>query len=211
MQTHEPSYLALHRTGELARRAQTLVAALESCELCARACGVNRLQDERGYCRSGRRAKVSSFGPHFGEEAPLVGQNGSGTIFLANCNLLCIFCQNSEISHLSEGVEMPPEKVPGLQKTMIEEANARAKGAITATQMLESMIDSARPTRAEASDVANAVYDATGGLVTTLFDGVKEAGDHDLTWNSEGISSGVYFVRLQTTDQTATGKLVLLK
>jgi putative pyruvate formate lyase activating enzyme len=72
---------------------------------------VNRLQHERGYCRSGRRAKVSSFGPHFGEEAPLVGHGGSGTIFLTNCNLLCIFCQNCEISHLSEGAEVAPERM----------------------------------------------------------------------------------------------------
>ena len=111
MAARDPSYLALHRTGELRRRAQTLVAALESCELCPRACGVNRLQHERGYCRSGRRAKVSSFGPHFGEEAPLVGHGGSGTIFLTNCNLLCIFCQNCEISHLSEGAEVAPERM----------------------------------------------------------------------------------------------------
>jgi len=87
------------------------VAALASCEICARTCGVNRLQDERGYCRSGRLAKVSSFGPHFGEEAALVGRGGSGTIFLTNCNLLCIFCQNYDISHLSEGVEVAPERM----------------------------------------------------------------------------------------------------
>ncbi len=111
MATREPSYVALHRTGELARRAETLVAALESCEMCPRTCRVNRLQDEHGYCRSGRRAKVSSFGPHFGEEAPLVGHGGSGTIFLTNCNLLCIFCQNYDISHLSEGVEVSPQRM----------------------------------------------------------------------------------------------------
>ena len=111
MRMSQPSYVALHESGELAQRAERLAAALESCTICPRACGVNRLQDERGFCRAGRLAKVSSSGPHFGEEAPLVGCGGSGTIFLTNCNLLCIFCQNYDISHLSAGTEVAPERV----------------------------------------------------------------------------------------------------
>jgi putative pyruvate formate lyase activating enzyme len=111
MDTHEPSYVALHKAGELARRAEELVAALGSCELCPRTCGLNRLNDETGFCRSGRRAQVSSFGPHFGEEAPLVGHGGSGTIFLTNCNLGCIFCQNYDISHLAQGAKVPAERM----------------------------------------------------------------------------------------------------
>ncbi|MGD8237618.1 MAG: radical SAM protein, partial [Armatimonadota bacterium] len=120
MATREPSYIALHRAGELACRAETLVAGLEPCQICPRDCAVNRLQGEHGYCRSGRRAKVSSCGPHFGEEAPLVGQGGSGTIFLANCNLLCIFCQNYDISHLSEGTEVEPERVADMMLSLQE-------------------------------------------------------------------------------------------
>ncbi len=111
MATREPSYLALHKSGELARRAHSLVADLESCEICPRLCRVNRLENEHGYCRSGRLAKASSCSPHFGEEAPLVGRGGSGTVFLTNCNLLCIFCQNYDISHLSEGVEVAPRQM----------------------------------------------------------------------------------------------------
>jgi putative pyruvate formate lyase activating enzyme len=65
---------------------------------------VNRLQGERGVCQTERQAVVSSYSPHFGEEEPLVGRGGSGTIFLTHCNLLCVFCQNYEISHLGEGV-----------------------------------------------------------------------------------------------------------
>jgi len=76
--------------------------------LCPRECKVDRLLGEIGYCRTGRKAKVASFHPHFGEEAPLVGRFGSGTIFISSCNLLCSFCQNFEISHLGEGREVEP-------------------------------------------------------------------------------------------------------
>ncbi len=76
---------------------------LTRCHLCARNCGVNRLNGESGQCRTADEVIVSSFGPHFGEEAPLVGKSGSGTIFFAYCNLHCVFCQNYSLSQLGEG------------------------------------------------------------------------------------------------------------
>ncbi|MGO9952666.1 MAG: radical SAM protein [Dissulfurispiraceae bacterium] len=82
------------------------ISMLKNCRLCPRQCEIDRLQDERGNCRTGRAAMVSSYNPHFGEEDPLVGTNGSGTIFMTNCNLNCVFCQNWDISHLSEGREV---------------------------------------------------------------------------------------------------------
>jgi putative pyruvate formate lyase activating enzyme len=91
--------------GELAAKAEKALHLLESCRFCPRNCRVNRLENQKGYCRTGRYALVSSYGPHFGEEAPLVGSGGSGTIFFTHCNLLCLFCQNYEISHLGEGRE----------------------------------------------------------------------------------------------------------
>jgi putative pyruvate formate lyase activating enzyme len=94
----EASYVALQRSGELARRAAVAVEALKHCLVCAQVCGPDRLQGELGVCRTGRRAVVSSFAPHFGEEEPLVGRYGSGTIFFAHCNLACLFCQNHDIS-----------------------------------------------------------------------------------------------------------------
>jgi putative pyruvate formate lyase activating enzyme len=100
----EPAYLSLHRTGELKQRANTLWAVMEECRLCPRECGVNRQTGERGFCRApGAKLVVSAFNPHFGEERPLVGKGGSGTIFLTHCNLRCVFCQNWEISHLGRG------------------------------------------------------------------------------------------------------------
>ena len=76
---------------------------LEECCLCPRHCGVNRLADESGKCHITKQVVVSSYGPHFGEEAPLVGRHGSGTIFFTYCNLRCVFCQNYTISQLGEG------------------------------------------------------------------------------------------------------------
>jgi putative pyruvate formate lyase activating enzyme len=74
--------------------------------LCPQACGVDRTAGKTGFCRAGARARVSSYGPHFGEEEPLVGEGGSGTIFFAYCNLRCVFCQNYDISHLGGGEDM---------------------------------------------------------------------------------------------------------
>jgi putative pyruvate formate lyase activating enzyme len=102
----EPAYMKLHKTGELQNRAEKLWTIMESCQLCPRKCGVNRLEGMSGFCGSpGTTLVISSFHPHFGEEKPLVGQGGSGTIFITHCNLRCVFCQNWEISQLGMGSE----------------------------------------------------------------------------------------------------------
>jgi len=101
----QAGYLILHEQGKLAERIAAARKMLSPCRVCPRQCKVDRLLDEKGICRTGARAMVSSYAPHFGEETPLVGTGGSGTIFLTNCNLLCVFCQNYEISHLGQGVE----------------------------------------------------------------------------------------------------------
>ena len=104
----EPAYLKLHKTGELENRAEKLWAIMESCRLCPRECGVNRLEGESGFCRSpGSTLIVAAHHPHYGEERPLVGTGGSGTIFITHCNLRCVFCQNWEISQLGNGYKLP--------------------------------------------------------------------------------------------------------
>jgi putative pyruvate formate lyase activating enzyme len=97
----------------LAERAERLNARLSECDICPRRCRVNRKGGERGVCRVGGNAAVASFGPHFGEEAPLVGNNGSGTVFFSGCNLRCVFCQNYEISH-GEGSEVSAGSLAGI-------------------------------------------------------------------------------------------------
>jgi putative pyruvate formate lyase activating enzyme len=98
-----PSYIALTQQGDLKKRIQALEDILKDCRLCPRECRANRLGGEVGYCKADSGLTVSSAFPHFGEESPLVGYHGSGTIFLTHCNLRCIFCQNYDISHLGGG------------------------------------------------------------------------------------------------------------
>jgi len=106
-----PVYLDTYDRGELDDRIDKLMALLDECKLCPRACSVNRNKGERGYCNSNRHLKVSSVQPHYGEEDVLVGIYGSGTIFLSNCNLGCIYCQNYDISHLGHGQLMTEEEL----------------------------------------------------------------------------------------------------
>jgi putative pyruvate formate lyase activating enzyme len=94
----EPGYIDLYRSGELKRRAEALEARLAACDICPRECGVNRLEGKRGFCHSARLPIVASVGAHHGEEPVLSGRRGSGTIFLGNCNMRCVYCQNYQIS-----------------------------------------------------------------------------------------------------------------
>jgi putative pyruvate formate lyase activating enzyme len=110
----EPAYLGLLRQGELERRAEEAAERLSACDLCARACWVNRRRGELGACHTGERARVSSYGPHHGEENPLRGWLGSGTIFFSRCNLHCQYCQNSEISQADDGDEVQPEELAAI-------------------------------------------------------------------------------------------------
>lgn len=105
-----PKYLSLSDK-EFDKRIEIAYSILENCTLCPRECKINRLKDEKGYCKAGKNLIISSYSPHFGEEEPLVGRYGSGTIFFGGCNLLCVFCQNYEISHLCEGVETDCKKL----------------------------------------------------------------------------------------------------
>ncbi len=109
-----PAYIELHRGGELQQRAKAAERLLEPCRVCPRECLAQRLQGETGVCGVADRAMVSSYGPHFGEERPLVGFGGSGTIFLAHCNLCCVFCQNYEISQQDEGRIVSARELAGM-------------------------------------------------------------------------------------------------
>src|SRR3989304_3145803 len=110
----EPAYLRLYRSGELQRRAREAVAALAQCRVCPRDCGVDRLAEKTGACKTGRYARVSSYFPPSGEEDCLRGWNGSGTIFFSMCNLRCVFCQNYDISQAGEGRETKPERLAAM-------------------------------------------------------------------------------------------------
>lgn len=144
----EPSYLTLHRSGELARRARAAVSALGVCRLCPRECGVDRSSGELGACRTGRLARVSSFDLHWGEEEPLVGAGGSGTIFVSRCNLGCVFCQNWDVSRGpeqggAEGTEVAPNQLAymmlELQRMGAENVNLVSPSHVV-PQVLEALV-----------------------------------------------------------------------
>lgn len=118
--TFEPAYLKLHRSGDLKNRGQELWEIMENCTLCPRECGANRLAGDRGECRASSLLQIASYHPHFGEERPLVGRGGSGTIFLTNCSLKCVFCSNWEISQGGDGAVRTVADMAGMMVDLQE-------------------------------------------------------------------------------------------
>lgn len=114
----QPVYIETSESGLLKQKINTARNILRSCTLCPRKCKINRLTGETGVCKTGEKAWVSSFGPHFGEERPLVGHSGSGTIFFTHCNLLCIFCQNYDISHKGDGDEISDDTLAKIMMSL---------------------------------------------------------------------------------------------
>lgn len=111
MNNNYPGYIGLYKKGELIKRADRLYQIMHSCHLCPRRCRVNRLKGETGYCGAGYQPEISSFHCHRGEEPPISGWAGSGTIFLTHCSLRCVFCQNYPISQLGHGNEISTHRL----------------------------------------------------------------------------------------------------
>lgn len=160
MARNEPGYLALYRSGELARRAETAWAMLARCELCPHRCGADRLNGERGICRVGDRAKVSSWNLHAWEEPPISGSRGSGTIFFSGCTGRCRFCQNYPISQLGYGDVVSVER---LARMMLE---LQRKGAhnvnfVTPTHLMPHIL-AALPHAIEGGLRLPLVYNTSG-------------------------------------------------
>lgn len=170
---YQPAYVALHEKGALNKRIKALREILTNCRLCPRACEVDRLEGEQGYCGAGAEAMISSAFPHYGEEPPLVGTHGSGTIFLTHCNLRCVFCQNYDISHLGGGRSVSTSELAqhmvGLQRAGCHNINF-----VTPTHYV-SQIVAALPEAIESGLTAPLVYNCGGyesREVITLLDGI---------------------------------------
>jgi putative pyruvate formate lyase activating enzyme len=114
MEKFEPAYIRTYEKGLLRKKIQAAYKILNSCNLCPRRCQVNRIAGETGVCKTAKQAWVSSYNSHFGEEAPLVGTHGSGTIFFTHCNLLCLFCQNYDISHEGYGQKVSDNQLAAM-------------------------------------------------------------------------------------------------
>ena len=121
MVSTEPAYIRTAASGALSQKIRDSWKILANCELCPRLCGVDRLAGETGICKTPKEALISSFNAHFGEEAPLVGRNGSGTIFFTHCNLMCCFCQNFDISHEGWGHSVNDEELAAIMIALQDE------------------------------------------------------------------------------------------
>jgi len=185
-----PAYLKLYEEGILQERIAQAKEILKACCLCPRECRVDRLAGEKGYCRTGALAVVSSYNPHFGEEDPLVGTGGSGTIFFTYCNLLCLFCQNYEISHLGEGREVTDEH---LAKIMLglQEIGCHNINFVTPSHVVAQIL-AALP-RAIAGGLRIPLVYNTGGYdaVATLkiLDGIVDIYMPDLKFMEEEVAN----------------------
>jgi putative pyruvate formate lyase activating enzyme len=136
-----PAYLALHASGELHERARRAAELLDPCVVCPRACKARRVGGETGVCGVGRLARVASHHLHFGEEAPLVGRGGSGTIFFAGCNLGCTFCQNFDISRpTSPGRNVEPEDLAAMM-IELQRAGAQNVNLVTPSHVVVQILE----------------------------------------------------------------------
>lgn len=138
-----PAYAVLEEEGRLAGRIKQAYKIMENCRLCPRQCGVNRRAGQRGFCRAPEKAMVYSHQPHFGEELPLVGRGGSGTIFFSNCNLRCVFCQNWPIAHEGWGREVSDEELAEMMLNL-QRMGCHNINLVTPTHVMPNILGAVR-------------------------------------------------------------------
>jgi putative pyruvate formate lyase activating enzyme len=136
---YAPSYLEAHRQSQLADKAAQAKTALSQCRFCPRQCGIDRLAGQTGFCKTGAEALVASYDAHFGEEAPLVGQHGSGTIFFSYCNLSCNFCQNYDISHSGFGQKVTDRQLADMM-LQLQEAGCHNINFVTPSHVVPQIL-----------------------------------------------------------------------
>ncbi len=171
----EPAYLALYRSGELARRAERAWAMLESCGLCPHQCGVNRLAGQVGVCRASAELKIASWTLHPWEEPPISGSRGSGAIFFSGCMGRCRFCQNYPISQLDAGNVVSIERLAEMMLEL-QGRGAHNVNLITPTHLTPHVL-AALPPAVEGGLRLPLVYNSSGyEAVETLrlLDGVVD-------------------------------------
>ncbi|HYA41302.1 MAG TPA: radical SAM protein [Syntrophobacteraceae bacterium] len=134
------AYIEAYRSGRLKEALRRASEWMKKCTLCPRMCRVNRMAGERGFCRTGKFAVVASYGPHYGEERPLVGRNGSGTVFFSHCNLSCEFCQNYEISHGGQGAPVGPEELAEIMLAL-QKRGCHNINFVTPTHVIQPILD----------------------------------------------------------------------
>jgi len=135
----EPNYIKAYKEGILKDKAEILYRQLKNCNLCPRNCHADRLSGDLGTCKTGELSEVSSYMPHFGEEKPISGTYGSGTIFFTHCNLLCNFCQNFDISHKGKGQPVTPRELANMMLSL-QDMGCHNINFVTPTHVLPQIL-----------------------------------------------------------------------
>lgn len=133
-------YTDLHASGELRRRADAALKLLEHCVVCPHECGTDRTRSLGAFCRASALARVASFGPHFGEEPPLVGAGGSGTIFFGRCTMRCVYCQNYDISQRDSGDEVTAGELAEIMVS-VQQAGCENVNFVSPTHFTPQILD----------------------------------------------------------------------
>jgi putative pyruvate formate lyase activating enzyme len=181
-----PAYRFISRDA-LKERADLALARLASCDLCPRHCAIDRLSGEKGFCHTGRFARVASYTPHFGEEPPLVGTCGSGTIFFSGCNLSCVFCQNYDISQGCAGEEVRAEALAGMMLEL-QECGCHNINFVTPTHVVPQILEALVLAREEGLCLP-LVYNSGGydsAETLRLLDGIFDIYMPDAKYGSDG-------------------------
>ena len=171
----QPSYLLACENGKLDKTIAKAFKMLESCAICPRRCGVNRLKNESGFCRTGIKPKVCSFMPHHGEEPAISGNLGSGTIFFSCCNMACVYCQNFEFSQQDEGREVEIEELAKFMLSL-QQMNCHNINLVTPTHVMPQILSALKIAAAGGLKIP-LVYN-TGGYelpeIIELLDGIVD-------------------------------------
>ena len=186
---HRPRYLALEASGELERRERALWAKMENCDLCPRRCHVNRMAGRAGICSVSNTFRVASTRVGFGEERPIVGRSGTGEIFFANCNLLCIFCQNWEIAHRGDGRQTSHAGLADIM-LLLQERGAVNINLITPTHVTPHIVTALRLAIARGLNIP-LLYNTSGYEtleVIQLLDGIIDIYQPDFKFQDSNIA-----------------------
>lgn len=180
-----PAFVELAESGELARRTSAARESLRSCRLCPRECGVDRLAGQVGYCRAGASARVYRHMAHHGEEPPISGTGGSGTVFWSHCTMRCCYCQNYRMSRLGEGTDRTIAELSGMVAAL-RDVGCHNINHVSPTQFLPHVLESLLAAW-QAGAVMPLVWNTSGyeaPFALDLLDGVVDVYLCDIRYSS---------------------------
>ena len=187
------------------QRADELMRRMAACDLCPRRCGVNRLRGEIGVCGLGDRLVVSHVLPHFGEEPPISGERGAGTIFFSSCNLRCVFCQNYQISHDMQGNVVAARELAE-EMLLLQDQGCHNIEAVTPTPQLPFLLEALALAFGQGLDLP-IVYNCGGyenAEVVRMLDGIVDVYLPDFKYGTDADAAAFSGVRDYATHAIAS-------